>query len=110
MKSSTEFGETLFWKMMTSEWSARLVFRDCSPCHYLSRRRGGAVLMGRSKPVELATRIFEKQGDATAFFKTMLSRYRAGEHVADQDSLDLVSLLERRTEYAAKVGCGVSHF
>jgi hypothetical protein len=29
---------------------------------------------GRSKPVELATRSFDKQGDATLFFKTMLNR------------------------------------
>lgn len=31
---------------------------------------------GRSKPVELAMRSFEKQGDATKFFKAMLNRYR----------------------------------
>lgn len=36
-------------------------------------------MAGRSKPVELPTRGFEKQGDATAFFKAMLNRYRPGE-------------------------------
>lgn len=66
--------------------------------------------MGRAKPVELATRSFEKQGDATSFFKAMLNRYRPGERVNDEDGLDLAALLERHTEYAAKVGCGVSHF
>jgi hypothetical protein len=40
---------------------------------------------GRSKPIELATRSLDKQGDATAFFKPMLNRYSA-----------------------VKVGCGVS--
>lgn len=40
---------------------------------------------GRSKPVELATRSFEKQVDATAFFKAMLNRYRPGERVRDED-------------------------
>lgn len=65
---------------------------------------------GRSKPVELATRSFEKQGDATAFFKAMLNRYRPGERVNDEDALDVAALLERHTEYVAKVGCGVSHF
>ena len=65
---------------------------------------------GRSKPVELATRSFEKQGDATAFFKAMLNRYRPGERVSDEDGLDLAALLERHTEYVAKVGCGISHF
>lgn len=66
--------------------------------------------MGRSKPVELATRSFEKQGDATSFFKTMLNRYRPSQRVNDEDSLDLAALLEQHTEYLAKVGCGVSHF
>lgn len=65
---------------------------------------------GRSKPVELATRSFKKQGDATAFFKAMLNRYRPGERVSDDDALDVAALLERHTEYVAKVGCGVSHF
>ncbi|WP_210208551.1 DCL family protein [Rhodoplanes roseus] len=65
---------------------------------------------GRSKPVELATRSFEKQGDATAFFKAMLNRYRPGERVNDEDALDVAALLERHTEYVAKVGCGVRHF
>jgi len=66
--------------------------------------------MGRPKPVELATRSFEKQGDATDFFKAMLNRYRPGERVSDGDALDVAALLERHTEYVAKVGCGVSHF
>jgi hypothetical protein len=66
--------------------------------------------MGRSKPVELATRSFEKQADATSFFKAMLNRYRPGERVNDEDGLDLAALLERHTEYVAKVGCGVNHF
>jgi hypothetical protein len=65
---------------------------------------------GRSKPVVLATRSFEKQGDATAFFKAMLNRYRPGERVSNEDGLDVAALLERHTEYVAKVGCGVSHF
>lgn len=65
---------------------------------------------GRSKPEELATRSFEKQGDATAFFKAMLNRYRPGERVRDEDGLDVAALLERHTEYVAKVGYGVSHF
>lgn len=67
-------------------------------------------MAGRSKPVELATRSFEKQGDATAFFKARLNRYRPGERVSDEDGLDVAALLERHTEYVAKVGCGVSHF
>lgn len=37
---------------------------------------------GRSKPVEMATRSFEKEGDATAFFKAMLNCDRPGKRVA----------------------------
>jgi Protein of unknown function (DUF3223) len=66
--------------------------------------------MGRSKPVDLATRSFDKQGDATKFFKAMLNRYRPGGRVSDENGLDVAALLERHTEYIAKVGCGVSHF
>lgn len=66
--------------------------------------------MGQSKPVELATRFFKKQGDAKVFFKAMLNRYRPGERLSDEDGLDVAALLERHTEYADKVGCGVSHF
>lgn len=66
--------------------------------------------MARAKPVELATRSFPKQGDATTFFKTMLRRYQPGERVNYEDALDVAALLERHTEYTAKIGCGVSHF
>ena len=40
----------------------------------------------------------------------MLGRYRPGDRVSDTDALDLAALLERHSEYAAKVGCGVEHF
>lgn len=66
--------------------------------------------MARGKPVELATRNFNTQGGATTFFKAMLNRYSPEDRVSDDDSLDLAALLERHTEYQAKVGCGVNHF
>lgn len=44
------------------------------------------------------------------FLKAMLNRYRPGERVGDEDGLDVAALLERHTEYVAKVGYGVSHF
>jgi hypothetical protein len=66
--------------------------------------------MARGKPVELSTRSFPTQLIATSFFKDMLARYQPGERVSDVDGLDLAALLERHDEYAAKVGCGVSHF
>ena len=48
-------------------------------------RQGWLEWAGVSKPVDLATLSFEKQGDATAFFKAMLNRYRPGERVNDED-------------------------
>lgn len=66
--------------------------------------------MARGKPVELATRVFTNQGQATDYFKNMLSRYRPGERVTEEDSLDLSALLERHDEYSQKVGCGLDHF
>ncbi|WP_339635377.1 DCL family protein [uncultured Sneathiella sp.] len=66
--------------------------------------------MARGQPVELATRTFDKKGDATAFFREILNRYQSGDRVNNDDSLDLSALLERHTEYAEKVGCGISHF
>ena len=66
--------------------------------------------MARGNPVILAARSFPSQGAATAFFKEMLSRYRAGDRISDVDALDLAALLERHDEFAQKVGCGTDHF
>jgi hypothetical protein len=63
-----------------------------------------------AKPFVIDTRSFRKKGDAGAFFKTMLNRYRPGDRVNDVDAADLVALLKCHTEYAAKVGSGVNHF
>jgi hypothetical protein len=62
------------------------------------------------KPVEIATRSFASQGEATAFFKEMLNSYKPGERVDDEDFPDLSALLERHHEYAQKVGVGIDHF
>jgi hypothetical protein len=66
--------------------------------------------MPRGNPIELSTKNFLTQGQATAFFKAMLNRYRPGDRVNAEDHLDLSALLERHAEYALKVGCGVDHF
>jgi hypothetical protein len=66
--------------------------------------------MTRGNTVELGTRSFGTQREAAVFFKDMLNRYKPGDRVSDEDFLDLASLLERHTEYAAKVGSGVSYF
>jgi hypothetical protein len=62
------------------------------------------------KPVSLTTREFASQGTATAYFKEMLNRYSPGEQVSSEDALDISTLLERHSEYAQKVGCGIDHF
>jgi hypothetical protein len=66
--------------------------------------------MARGKPVELATRFFATQGEASAYFKVMLGRYQPGQQVSPDDGLDLSALLERHDEYALKVGVGLRHF
>jgi hypothetical protein len=67
-------------------------------------------VMTRGKSVDLATRSFDTQTLAMAFFKAMLARYQPGERVNDTDALDLAALLVRHDEYKTKVGCGVDHF
>jgi hypothetical protein len=66
--------------------------------------------MAQAKAVELATQHFATQVLATQFFKAMLSRYKPGDRVNEEDSLHLAALLERHDEYKMKVGCGVDHF
>jgi hypothetical protein len=66
--------------------------------------------MSRSLPVEIATRAFPTKTAATEFFKSMLNRYTPGQKVSADDGLELAAILERHTEYASKIGCGVSHF
>lgn len=66
--------------------------------------------MGRGKPIELATRSFRTQREATEFFQAMLYRYAIGVRISEDDALDLASLLERHHDYKKKIGCGVDHF
>lgn len=66
--------------------------------------------MARGKPIELATLTFDNQKRATEFFKAMLNHYKPGQIVEKEDSLHLASLLERHSEYAQKIGCGIDHF
>ncbi|MEH3116370.1 MAG: DCL family protein [Methylorubrum populi] len=66
--------------------------------------------MPRGKPVVLDTRSFDNQKMATAFFKSMLNRYRPKQRVSDEDAADLAGLLKRHAEYEEKVGVGIDHF
>ncbi len=43
--------------------------------------------MGRAIPVSFGDIQFSRKGDAKAFLKAMLNRYRPGEVVADEDAI-----------------------
>lgn len=60
--------------------------------------------------IPLATRTFEKKGDATAFFSDMLNRYKIGERVTSEDAADLSALLARHEEYDQKAGSGIAGY
>lgn len=66
--------------------------------------------MARGIPVDLGTQKFDNKGQATAYFKKMLNRYRVGDRVNEADSADLAQLLRFHDEYAEKVGVGIDHF
>ena len=66
--------------------------------------------MGKARQIKIDTRLFEKAGDATAFFRQILNSYRVGEQVNDTDSTELYALLKRHDEVDEKMGSGISHF
>jgi hypothetical protein len=49
-------------------------------------------------------------GEASEFFRKMLSRYIVGDRVTDDDTADLASLLERHPNRHEKIGEGIDHF
>lgn len=66
--------------------------------------------MGRAKPVEIDTRSFRTQGEATAFFSAILQQYKPGDRVREEHEPDLRALLKRHTEYQEKLGSGTAYF
>ena len=66
--------------------------------------------MGRARRIVLATRSFDRAGDATAFFAGMLNRYTIGARVSADDATDLFALLERHDEFEEKAGTGITGF
>lgn len=66
--------------------------------------------MGKPRRIALATRSFDKAGDATAFFTAMLNRYSIGDRVSTEDAIDLSALLDRHDEVVEKVGTGIAGF
>ena len=64
--------------------------------------------MGRARPVELPSKTFPKQGDATEFFKAMLNRYADRERINAEDSQLLFELVQRHPD--EKIGTGIKYF
>lgn len=65
--------------------------------------------MGRAIPITIGALSFGKQGDAIAFFKSMLSRYRIGDRVSPVDEVHLRELLRRHVNCEEKIGVGIAH-
>lgn len=66
--------------------------------------------MAKARRITLETRVFEKAGDATAYFSSMLGKYPVGARVSETDAHDLRALLKRHDEVVEKTGTGVDHF
>lgn len=63
-----------------------------------------------SIPFHISTRSFASKTEAKQFFKMMLNGYSLDDRVTEEDAEDLAALLERHTDYLAKVGAGIDHF
>lgn len=66
--------------------------------------------MARAQSIEIAGQKFEKKGDALAYMKAMLNRYRPGARVSDADAAFLAEALKRHPEAHAKIGAGIHGF
>jgi hypothetical protein len=60
--------------------------------------------------IEIGGRLFRTKGEAAAFFKAMLGRYKAGEAVSEKDAVMLRALIERHPERDLKVDVGIAGF
>lgn len=63
--------------------------------------------MGIAKPIVLPSIEFKKQGDADAYFKSMLNRYDDDEYLSDADEEVVYELLQRHPEAETKIGPGI---
>lgn len=66
--------------------------------------------MGKAQPVELPSIHFPTTTKAKEFFKEMLSRYKDGEEVNQDDHVLLHELLLRHPDASDKIGVGVKRF
>jgi len=68
------------------------------------------VFVAKAQSIEIAGQKFEKKGDALAYMKAMLNRYRPGATVSGQDAAFLAEALKRHPEAPTKIGAGIRGF
>lgn len=66
--------------------------------------------MTKAQPIEIAGERFETKGDALAYMKAMLNRYRPRSSVIATDAVFLAEALKRHPQARAKIGAGVRGF
>jgi hypothetical protein len=62
------------------------------------------------KPSKIGELSFPSKGEAVAFLKEMLYRYRPGDDVGEEDAAILRDALNNHPEAKEKIGCGVAGF
>jgi hypothetical protein len=63
-----------------------------------------------AKPVRVGSLQFDRKGDATEFFRSMLYKYELGDKVSEEDAEILAELVAMHPEAAEKIGCGIQSF
>ena len=63
-----------------------------------------------AKPITLASKYFERRGDAKAYLKQILNKYDVGDRVSAEDEPILRDALAHHPEAVTKIGCGISSF
>lgn len=66
--------------------------------------------MAKAHEVTFGEMRFAKKGDAKAYLKAMLARYKLGDQIAEDDEQVLRAALNLHPEAAMKIGSGVRHF
>ena len=63
--------------------------------------------MGKKKPVSIGKHNFDKQGDAEAYYKAILWKYKIGDEVVGDDAEDVTALFSRHRDFDKKIGPGL---
>ncbi|MCG8316265.1 MAG: DCL family protein [Pseudomonadales bacterium] len=66
--------------------------------------------MGKAQPITIHSIQFSKKGDALAYLKEMLNKYKVEQRVSEADSEFLISALQKHPDAKEKIGAGVDHF